>query len=323
MFVMSKVNDVVTLLVKRLVFLIGLMSAQANASIEFTSGSIDLDVVIKANQSSPLPIDPFTVNIETSGNRKAGFGLRLYSGFLTNIENPWQIINSPVSFDIYGSQNQNDKHEYNDTFSIIKGQWFNTIKPDNPSVRFYKAEFSLSVKPQALFDFLDDADRGEFIFYIIAQDVENYRYYDYQKVVINIRKEQQIQISGLQDVVFNATNKTGTLTESFDACVYSSANSFEIAEVFGTCNSDDQFLLGPSGTCSGNDDSRAIAYKLIINGEEFNGDGRGEAEHPASSQLNCGGSTNTRIDIEIEESAYSDKSAGVYTDTMTITVAPK
>ena len=317
--------------VKLIVLSLVLLPVLASATIEFQKKNVKGDLSI--GMSSPELISfSFVTEFETGCSTECGPGQDFRIGFsnesadggnyqdydsiVLNIEDLGNYISNSISYTVSGNAG------FLQSGYFALGSWSNKMQTNDNQSEF-QATFDIKLNRDKLLDYLDGKNKKNFTFYVIAQDVQDTGHHDYIKVKIEVKQIEEVKISGLQDVVFDKADMPGTLSGGFDFCVFSSTGKAKI-EINGSCNSDEPLLLGPSGVCDGDNE---IKYELILTHKDTEASKKykkdGQKDFLASQDVSCNATTNMRLDVEIKENEYKNKPAGVYTDTVTVTVSPK
>ena len=157
---------------------------------------------------------------------QSGDGYQDYDSIKPEIKNLGDFISGNIKYSVSG----NNGFLRSGSFSL--GAWSETMRVrDNQSV--FNASLDIKLNRQQLLDYLDGNKDKDFVFYVLAQDVESTGAHNYIEVNVKLKLAEQIKISGLSDVVFtpSATDDwlENKITMSF--CVYTSDGSRYLMDV--------------------------------------------------------------------------------------------
>ena len=192
------------------------------------------------------------------------------------------------------------------------GNWSGYLSPPTETVN---VEFTFTVRRHELLNLIDSG-REYLSFFLVGEDVENTTFHDSVPVRVKLNKVAQVRVSKLKDVEIG-DNLEGTMK----FCVFTTKGLYYHIYLDTLNNPGGSFFLTNS---SGDTIGYRVGFLPDNNGGHWMtndkagrlGDGQG------SSDENCNGDTNAYFSILPYESDVDDAGTGVYTDTMTITVAP-
>ncbi len=207
----------------------------------------------------------------------------------------------------------------NGTKAFELGGWSEHIDPIETSVI---ATFNLRLNKNKLMELADNQDKV--VFYLVGEDVESTRYFDSEKVEIYVQRQKEVKISGLHDVTLSEEAKSAKIK----ACVYSSTGyvSFQFSGSHSKRN--ETFKLADQ-----KDVPTTVPYKLKMKTKEdnsfkeieYDGFGEGDKWEVNRTHVDCSNQNdfNTTFKVKVTNKNIKDLTAGIYTDTMTITVMPR
>lgn len=188
------------------------------------------------------------------------------------------------------------------------GDWPDEKRPDNSRV---SATFEVIFKAKV-------AELNEFCFYIVGEDTDGDYYRDSLYVCLSIETKDLVKISGLTDISLTGSNPTAESS----ACLYSTSGIVDLSFDSLNTNTNEKFKLL--------NDSEEIFYKFAIkssldqNWEEHETEKNHSAPYIWNANNvdeNCHHKNN--IDFKITAEGINNGLSGTYTDTMTVTIAPK
>ncbi|KEI72027.1 hypothetical protein [Endozoicomonas elysicola] len=153
-------------------------------------------------------------------------------------------------------------------------------------------------------------------------------------IPVTLNMPAVIKISELKEVTFDysSVNDTGNLTNTQNFCVYTnSAEGSYTLTINGTAGGKSAtFQLSPSG--GGEAGGKTVEYDVFFASELIPASGTLPQVTPgtpisatgANTQtLDCGATMVTTLKVEIPEGNLAAVESGTYTDTLTLTVAPR
>lgn len=142
-------------------------------------------------------------------------------------------------------------------------------------------------------------------------------------VDVSLSISSLVQISGLSDITLNVSDTSSNATGNTSACIYTNVGSGTynvtvtsanaLAGVFRVKDSGDNYVVY---TADWNDEDATGGTALVSGTPLVNQTGAN------TSQANCGGTPNARLNITFLAANLLLATPGTYTDTITIVVAP-
>lgn len=179
---------------------------------------------------------------------------------------------------------------------------------------------------------LQGLDSGTYYleFYVAGEDMYNTRHLDSMAITIPIEVPDQVQITGLEDMIVYAANLSGNnLDVDQTACVFSNTGYYML-DFDGSSDPGNNFQLSKNGQCTQASD--CVEYRIRVTTTSENNwltfrykghrDNSNSNAWTASDSLDCYGSENLTIRVRLKRTAVNSSEAGLYSDTMTVTVIP-
>ena len=241
-----------------------------------------------------------------SAKSQSGGGYWNYDSIKPEIENLGNFISGNITYSVSG----NNSFSGGGSFSL--GAWSKTMGV-NANQSEFDATLGIKLNRQQLLDYLDGNKDKDFVFYVLAQDVESTGYHHYTEVNVKLKLAEQIKISGLSDVVFTDDQLNNKVKMSF--CVYTSNGGKYLMDVKSIKNADGEFRL-----LSGSSQSKPL-YSLKAkgnNGGWLSKNTSNLGPYNGSNSSNCNGKTNNKLTVRLDKN--NQYAAGKYSDTVEITV---
>ncbi|WP_299734826.1 hypothetical protein [uncultured Endozoicomonas sp.] len=205
------------------------------------------------------------------------------------------------------------------TFNL--GVWTSEFIP--PGIDYVYTTFTFRLKKEELENRIRNGDTS-LNFYVVGEDIESTHFIDTLLVSIPIGIESFVRVSGLEDVTLHQ-NK---LEHVFNACLYSTTGAVTL-NFDGNNAPGEEFQLSNTSHCNGG--ASCIPYKLLVavpNSDDWfryrkQNHRAGKRWNADSQHQSCTSGNNLSIKIEVASSELNSIQAGVYSDTMTVTIAPK
>ena len=166
-------------------------------------------------------------------------------------------------------------------------------------------------------------------FYVGGEDMYGTRHSDSIEISIPLVIPELVKISGLEDITLNAAGLNGgNLDADQQVCLFSNTGRVSL-DFDGHNVPDENFQLAKSGHCS--DSADCVSYRIRVrtvseNWLTFRRRGQWENSNrnrwSASLSEDCNGAENATIRVRIKRNDLNMADAGVYSDTMTVTVSP-
>lgn len=209
-----------------------------------------------------------------------------------------------------------------DTMSFTLGNWSGAVSPNSENVT---ARFSVTLLKSRLEALA--INNEPLTFYIVGEDVESTRYHDSILATIPVTRKPEVKVSGLTDVALSEQDVNGSNLDGFlSACLYSTTGEVTL-DFDGSTVPGQLFKLSNKNDCSGN--SECLPYRLHVKNSSKDWTRYRQKNHRPdlawsanSMDDSCGGNSNLDLRIRIRARDLPSE-AGVYKDTMTITVSPK
>ncbi|MGI9278445.1 MAG: hypothetical protein ACR2PX_02305 [Endozoicomonas sp.] len=167
-------------------------------------------------------------------------------------------------------------------------------------------------------------------FYIAGEDMYQTRHLDSIFVRIPIEIPELTKVSGLKDITLNASNLNGNnLDADQQVCVFSNTGGVTL-DFDGSSDPGNYYMLSKSGQCNQPGDCVGYRMRAYTPSENrwltyrFKGQRSNDFRNAwtASSLINCNGGTNMTLRVRMKRKDVQASEAGLFSDTMTITVSP-
>ncbi|KEI72028.1 hypothetical protein [Endozoicomonas elysicola] len=171
-----------------------------------------------------------------------------------------------------------------------------------------------------------NSGQNSLLFYVVGEDTESARYYDTLAIKIPLHTREEVQITGLSEIVLNAGIPSGTYLESsISACVYSSSGNISV-DLDGANAPGKPFQLSQTDQCDAMNACIPYVVRIQNTGQsnwlEYQKKGDQKGVLNASRDQGCQQRDNLTIQVRINSQSLYQTSAGQFKDTLTITVTP-
>ncbi|WP_066017359.1 hypothetical protein [Endozoicomonas atrinae] len=207
--------------------------------------------------------------------------------------------------------------------SFSPGRWSGDITGLQSST--VTATFTVRFSASQLLSMVNSG-QNNLLFYVVGENIGSEQYYDTLAIKIPLHTREEVQITGLSEIVLNAGIPSGTYLESsISACVYSSSGNISV-DLDGANAPGKPFQLSQTDRCDAMNACIPYVVRIQNTGQsnwlEYQKKGDQKGILNASRDQGCQQLDNLTIQVRINSQSLYRASSGQYKDTLTITVTP-